>query len=247
MELGGLYSQTIPDDIQERVRWFQAAVAAHPRHPAAHHNLGFALELKGNMDWAIAEYREAIHLDRSYTYAYVFLGRTLQAKGDLEGAIAEYKEALRLDPKYAVAHYRLGVALADKKDPEGAIAECREAIRFLPNFVDAHHCLAWLLAAGPDGTRDGRRAVEHATRACELTAWKNPDPLDNLAMAYAEAGDFDKAVEYQKKALSFPEFEKRDGADGRQRLELYAQKKPYRDPALAPRERAPPPREVKEP
>jgi hypothetical protein len=109
--------------------------------------------------------------------------------------------------------------------------------------------LAYLAAAGPDGVRDGKRAVEYAARACELSGRKDPDHIDTLAAAYGEAGDFDKAIEYQKEALSFPAFEKADGKGGRERLELYARRQPYRDPALVPasREPAPPPREVKGP
>jgi hypothetical protein len=76
--------------------------------------------------------------------------------------------------------------------------------------------------------------VKHATRACELTGWKTADWIDTLAAAYAEAGDFDKAVEFQRKALSFPDFQKADGKGGRERLDLYERKMPYRDPALTP-------------
>jgi Flp pilus assembly protein TadD len=101
-----------------------------------------------------------------------------------------------------------------------------------------------LFAAGPDGLRDGKQAVEHAVRACELTQWKSPNNFDTLAAAYAEAGDFDKAVEFERKALSFPAFEKENGKAAKERLELYLQKKPYRDPALAPRGASPPTQKV---
>ena len=97
----------------------------------------------------------------------------------------------------------------------------------------------------PDGVRDGKQAVEHATRACELTNWKDPARIATLAAAHAEAVDFERAVEFQTKALSFPEYEKRFGKVGRERLQLYDQQKPYRDPALARREAAPPPWEVR--
>jgi hypothetical protein len=85
-----------------------------------------------------------------------------------------------------------------------------------------------MLAVGPDGVRDGKQAVAHATRACELTGWKMPNCLDTLAAAYAATGDFDRAVEYQQKALSFPDFEEADGKGGRERLRLYMQRKPFR-------------------
>jgi tetratricopeptide (TPR) repeat protein len=178
MALGASYPGAIrqPERAVERVRWFQAAVAAHPENLAARLNLGLAL----------------------------------LAMGDSHGAAANFQGAVLLDPKNA----------------------------------HAYNGLAWLLAVGPDGLRDGRRAVEHATRACELRSWNYPEAIDTLAAAYAEIGDFDKAVEFEKQALSFPGFEKEQGKGGRERLQLYAQKKTYRDPAFGPHEVAPS-REVK--
>jgi hypothetical protein len=76
--------------------------------------------------------------------------------------------------------------------------------------------------------RDGKKAVEHATKACELTGWNEATSLDNLAAAYAECRDFTMAVMWQKKALElgFPDKEK---VKARQRLKLYEAGKPYRD------------------
>jgi hypothetical protein len=127
---------------------------------------------------------------------------------------------------------------------DGAIASIEEAIRLDPKHSPAHNNLAWVLAAGPDRVRDSKRAVEHATRACELTGWKNAVRISTRAAAHAEAGDFDRAVELENKALTFPDYEKRYGKAGRERLHLYALMMPYRDPRLARREVAPPPREV---
>jgi tetratricopeptide (TPR) repeat protein len=58
--------------------------------------------------------------------------------------------------------------------------------------------------------------------------------LDTLAAAYAEEGQFEKALEWQKKALELaPENFK---ADLNTRLKLYEAGKPYRDATPAYRE-----------
>jgi tetratricopeptide (TPR) repeat protein/tRNA A-37 threonylcarbamoyl transferase component Bud32 len=205
-----------------------------------HYNLGLVLFTTGDLAEAIAALREAIRLDPKSADYHNHLGFALKAKGDLAGAIAEYRVAIRLRPKYAVAHRNLGSALRQKGDLAGAIAAFREAVRLDPKDVAALNSLAWVLAAGPDGLRDGKRAVELATRACELSQWKNPYYIGTLAAAHAEAGDFVKAIEYEKKAIAL--WRAADRASAEQRLALYARKQPYRDPALAPREVAPPPR-----
>ena len=71
-------------------------------------------------------------------------------------------------------------------------------------------------------------AIDHATRACELTDWKSWSKLDTLAAAYAEAGKFDKAVEFQRKAVEMATNDKEKN-DMRERLTLYQVGKPYRD------------------
>ena len=42
--------------------------------------------------------------------------------------------------------------------------------------------------------RDGKSAIEHATRACKFTQWRVHAYFSTLAAEYAEVGDFPKAV-----------------------------------------------------
>ena len=76
--------------------------------------------------------------------------------------------------------------------------------------------LAWLLATCSDAKRrDGRRAVELATLACELTRRKAPSFLVTLAASFAECGEFGPAIQTQREAVELL-------SDGDPKAEEYA-------------------------
>ena len=103
-----------------------------------------------------------------------------------------------------------------------------EIYGFDPENVAVLNELAWLLSTCPDAkVRDGEKAVELATKVCELTKWKSIWYFDTLAAAYAETGNFEKAVDYQKRALKDSILAK--DKEALARLRLYEQEKPFRD------------------
>jgi hypothetical protein len=59
--------------------------------------------------------------------------------------------------------------------------------------------------------------------------WNEPSYMATLAAAYAELGDFNEAVKWQRKALEDPSYEKEEGKKARRRLELFTSKVPYRE------------------
>jgi len=114
-------------------------------------------------------------------------------------------------------------------DYAGAVEICDEAIAEDSNNAMLHNDKAWLLATCPiEEVRNGKLAIEHAERACELTDYTESMYIDTLAAAFAESGDFDEAVRYQKKAIELmrPDYQDEGFYE---RLELFKSGKPYHE------------------
>jgi tetratricopeptide (TPR) repeat protein len=161
---------------------------------------------------------------------------------DPRRAAEALRAALAVRPDCRTALEMLAWASVLLNDPAGAVACHQEAVRLHPDSPGAHNEMAWVLATSPPGPGFGRLAVKHAIRACELTGWADPWRLNTLAAAYAAAGEFDKAIDYQRRALADPGFAREHGEAARERLALYEQGLPYRDPENSPCPVAPPPR-----
>jgi tetratricopeptide (TPR) repeat protein len=88
----------------------------------------------------------------------------------------------------------------------GRFVECIEsfekAISQDNAYWPAHASLAYVLATCPDASfLDGHRAIHHAAEACELTEWREWEPLSCLAAAYARIGNYNEAEKIALDAL----------------------------------------------
>jgi tetratricopeptide (TPR) repeat protein len=196
MTLGLTYPSKQREGAEERLRWFQAAVAAHPSAPAPLVDLGVALADRGDLDGAIACFKEAIHLDPKLAPAHNNLGTALWDKEDLDGALASFKAAVRLNPKYALAHYNLGNVLRAREDLDGAFAAYEESVRLGPNFAPARYNLGNALRER--GDMDG--AVAEYEAALRLGP-RNARLLNNLGLALRDRGDLDGAIARYQEAI----------------------------------------------
>lgn len=146
-------------------------------------------------------------------------------------AIAIYDQLLREDPQNGRALVGRADAYLSIGEHAKAVADYEVVIKLEPpELMDTiYNNFAWVLATSPiDQVRDGERAVVLATKACDLTEYKQPHILSTLAASYAEAGDFDKAIEWSEKAVELGK-DHRDLEQLQGELESYRQKKPYRE------------------
>ena len=151
-------------------------------------------------------------------------GEAYAGKNDNEKAIQDYKRVIFLDSKNPVAFSAIGLLLARQGNYQEGIANCKKAVELAPDNGHSHNNLAWLLAICPDPIlRNGAEALKQAKKACELTKWEDSHCLGTLAAAYAETGDFDKAVKWQTKRLEAV-MPKSEREEGEKYLKLYKEK-----------------------
>jgi tetratricopeptide (TPR) repeat protein len=155
-------------------------------------------------------YNEAADLGREWlavapydAAAHSALGSALAENGDLVSAAQHLAYVMMLRPGVEQAHAQLRqVLLALAKEPDG-LARLREIAANAPDSPRMLDELAWLLATYPDSkSRDGTEAIRLAEHACDLTERRIPALLDTLAAAYAEAGDFPRAISAAEEALN---------------------------------------------
>ncbi len=118
-------------------------------------------------------------------------------------AEADFAKAIELDKQLSLPWFERARMWMRRHNAPAAVSDLAETLKRDPRHLDATIFLATLLACGPDDSpRDGKRAVELAHAACRLADAKDSRPVEALAAAYAEAGDFPKAIEHQEKALA---------------------------------------------
>lgn len=159
-------------------------------------------------------------------------------RGFYEQALKDYDEAIWLDPNNTYFLTSRGFTWHMKGINDRHRCECEEralwdyaeAIRLDPENAQAINNRAWVLATCKIAQyRNGSQAIVDAERACELTDWENPGFLDTLSVAYAEAGDFEQAIVWQKLALANSVYEREDGQIARGKLILFGRKEPFRE------------------
>ena len=230
-------------DLDGALSDFQRALAIrsaseHRRYRSSlaviHDSIGNVLGRKGRLDDAIVHFRQAIELRPDFPDAHYNLATSLFQKGDLDNAIMEYRATLSLSPNDPGANTSLANILVQKGRLREAASHYEIALASQPDFSSALNNLIWLLSASEDDSlRNGARALELAKKLNRASK-NNPFFLRTLAVAYAEAGQFDLAVETGERAAEEANAQSQHALAVRIQGEtdLYRRHQPLRDKTL---------------
>ena len=190
----------------DSISLWEHALAMTPDNQTAHQNLAAALWTKGRIAESHQHSRAA--------------------------AIAHARTTLKDYPYDVPTHNDLGVLLVQNGDVRAGIEQWEISLQIDPNDGNALNNLAWVLATYPaDAIRDGKLAVELAVKATTLPSGDAPIVLRTLAAAYAESGDFSKAIDTAQHAADLATAQNNTSllATLRHEIELYQACAPYRE------------------
>jgi tetratricopeptide (TPR) repeat protein len=210
--------------LDEAFGHFRRALQIDPKYTEARNNLGSLLLAQGKLSEAIDQYRQALQTRGNDVQPQQGSGPPRRSEARLDKGVNHYSQPLRPRPDYARIHHNLGRALVMTGDLSGALDNFREAAHIEPNWHVPLNDAARMMATHPDPeVRNAGEAIRFAERAAELTGHKNVPVLDTLAVAYARAGYFDRAVTTIEAAIGLASPVQANQL--REQLELYKQKK----------------------
>ena len=185
---------------------------------------------KGEMRKAIGSLEQLVRLVPEDKQMKQQLGMYYVADKQHGKAIELFTKLLDKKPDDWVALRTRADALLNVGRQKDALEDYQKALKFNPESSGILNNLAWVMATSPDEKlRDGKKAVELAKKACELTEYKAPHILSTFAAAYAETGDFDEAKKWSAKAVKLGGDDEEQLKQLKDELKSYEKKKPWRE------------------
>jgi Tfp pilus assembly protein PilF len=211
---------------------YHEALRLDPGRPEVYNNIGRILNDQGKPEAALDYCHAAVQLNPQSSFSHNNLGLVLVELHRFDEAMTQFSEAARLDADYAPARFQMGKTLLKLGRDAEAMPHLRDALKIDPNNYQMLIYVARVLAADENPqVRNGTEARALANKAIQLVGGAQPIALDTLAIADAETGRFDDAIQKQQLAvkLATNAGQKGDVVLMQQRLQLYQNHQPWRE------------------
>ncbi len=188
-----------PNNVDEYIAELRQGLSRNSECGTTHYNLAVALMGKQEYAEAENELHEAIDNSPSLAEAYVLLGGICLQRNDLEGCYRYNQRAVKARAGFAEGYANMAFVLLqlvdgkDSKDDEEkvdkAIKNLKKAIIHNKNFIQAYTTLGtayFMKGLVQEGIKANLEALTVEPRF--------PIAHNNLAVAYLEAGEYEKAV-----------------------------------------------------
>jgi len=208
-------------DLEGAAQEFAGALRISPGNPMLHYYLGTTLMGLHLDEDAAEQYQAAIRSNPGFKEAHFQLGNLLMRLGRYQKAIRHYAAVIesasglggqippgesgdgQLQQMNGLARFMQAMALIRLNRYVEALEVLEEGLEVFPGHADMTHALARLLAACPeDKIRNGRRALQLLQPLLEGQGGMDLESVETLAMALAETGQFEHAVEVQRAMIS---------------------------------------------
>jgi tetratricopeptide (TPR) repeat protein len=175
------------------------AINVEPARLRAYNELGGFYIRQHRLDDAQTQFREIVTRNPKSTSASTMLGMLLEAQRRVPEAEKQYQATLAVDSRAAVAANNLAwIYAASDRNLDQAVELAKTALQQLPDDPHVTDTLGWAFYR--------KNMASMAIPYLESSVQKDPsDPSVHyhLGMAYAQAGQFDKAKKSLQRALAF--------------------------------------------
>ncbi len=186
------HANAIERNPQKAISAYKTLIGLYPDDPVTHSNLGWLYFQMGRTDEALAEDKQAVHLDPKFMLAHgLLLQIYLSRKCELGQALQTANVILGIDPRNVWARDAVGWIALGKGDLPQATAMYEKAVADNPQFNLSRFRLAYVYRL--------QRRYQQAIETLQPIFKADPNDtavLYDLGVGYAGLGDRQKAREF---------------------------------------------------
>jgi len=190
-----LYDKAIED--------YSEAIRLNPKDARSFYGRAYAHGLKHKFKETIEDCAKVLEIEPRNLDAYKMRASSYWKEGNFGKALGDLEQAIRLAPSDPDLYEMRGDMYERREEFATAAKDYQVVARLRPKDADALRTYAWLLVYSDDkSVQNGVAAMTAAKTACELSSWTNSINMEILAAACAKAGEYDRAIDYEKQAMN---------------------------------------------